>query len=115
MITLQSGSAPITGSYIIGMINNVGTTELNKVKVTITDDTISFKYCNGKSFPYTKSGNTISIQSGISTMMFCSGLDPSESTVSQAFLDARTFRMDGNTLTFTGADGRTKVSLFKQN
>lgn len=45
--------------------------------------------------------------------MFCDGLNPSENDVTKAFTDAKTFKMDGDTLTLYGADGRTKVVLGK--
>lgn len=45
--------------------------------------------------------------------MFCEDLKPNETEVDGAFLAAKTILLDGKILYFYGADGTTKVSLFK--
>lgn len=77
VVTLTSGQPSIIGSYKIISINGLSTLELNKVDVTITATSIQYRYCNGKSLSYTTNSNNIDIQSGISTLMFCEGLNPS--------------------------------------
>lgn len=111
--TPTPGPAPssINGSYSIVNVNNFGSTSLNNVYVSISNNTISYQYCNRKNLSYTLQGNTINIQRGISTLMACDDLTPSENEVDTAFADARTFEHTGTTLRLIGADGRTKVTL----
>jgi heat shock protein HslJ len=77
VVTLTLGQPSIIGSYKIISINGLSTLELNKVDVTITEDSIQYRYCNGKRLSYTTNDNNIDIKSGISTLMFCSDLNPS--------------------------------------
>jgi hypothetical protein len=63
-----TGSSSLTGNWIM---NSVGGYNTN-ISVTISSNTITFRYCNSQSYSYTTSGNNrISIRSGFSTLIMC--------------------------------------------
>ena len=66
--------------------------------------------CNSFNGDYEVDGNTVTLGSITSTMMACA--DPimqQESTVFIVFSNPATFKIDGNTLTITSADGESVV------
>ena len=84
------------------------------ITVTISTDQIRYTYCNGKSLPYKSSGNDISIRSGISTLMYCEGLKPSEGEVDSAFTSAVSFKLSGNQLCLIDKGGNVVVTLERE-
>ena len=70
--------------------------------------------CNSFSGDYKIDGSTIAFGPIISTMMACA--DPimqQESAVLHVFANSATFKIDGNNLTVTSADGSSAVALSK--
>jgi heat shock protein HslJ len=68
--------------------------------------------CNSFNGDYKVIGNTITFGTIASTMMACA--DPimqQEGTVFNVFIKSATFKIDGNTLTVTSADGKSSVVL----
>lgn len=79
--------------------------------VTITANTVSYRYCNNKNMNYTTNGNSINFGLGISTLMACFNQNPDESTVSSAFSDAKTYSISNGVLTFFDANGNVVLRL----
>lgn len=111
-LPLQSGS--IVGEWKIKQLNGVIYTSLSQVGVSISQSSISYRYCNSKSLRYTTNGNGISIQAGTTTLALCSGLSPSESVVDNAFQSSTSYTISNGILTLSGLDGRPNVVLSSQ-
>lgn len=80
--------------------------------MTISDSSISYRYCNGKSMSYsTSNGNSIKIVPGISTMMACIGLNPTEGEFDSAFSSAVRYDKIGSTLRFYDKKGTLTAIL----
>ncbi|MDP1545607.1 MAG: META domain-containing protein [Anaerolineales bacterium] len=71
--------------------------------------------CNSFGAEYTVSGDTITIGSIVSTMMFCEDVNEQESAVLGSFSDKTlTIQSDGDTLTLSSADGTSVVALARK-
>lgn len=103
--------SPIVGVWTTTSVNDRDLA----IVVNITEKNIQFTYCNTKSYPYTLSGNTISLGVGVSTKIYCANLDPSESFVGGAFSSAATYSVAKNGLVFFDSKGRVVVRLTAGN
>lgn len=112
-ITNPSGTpTSIVGDWTLVSVNGVSSLLLSQIPVKITTSQISFRYCNSKLLSYsTSSGNRISVQSGISTLIYCDNQNPTESEVDSAFSSATTYDVSSGVLTLYSSDGRIKVIL----
>lgn len=109
--TIVTNPSPIVGVWTTTSVNDRDLA----IVVNITEKSIQFTYCNTKSYPYTVSGNTISLGVGTSTKMYCANLDPSESFVSGAFSSAVSYSIAKNGLVFFDSKGKAIIRLTAGN
>ena len=71
--------------------------------------------CNGFGGDYTVDGNTITFGPIVSTLMFCEGpVGEQETTTLNVLVETVTFVMEGDTVTFTSADGSEVIVLARK-
>ena len=67
--------------------------------------------CNSFGGDYEVKGDTIEFSAMMSTEMFCEAVADQESTVLAVFSESVSFKLEGDTLTITSADGTSAVVL----
>lgn len=92
---VQSQMGSITGKWQAHLVDGV---KVN-FPVEIDSNSISFKYCNIKSFSYIIQGSSIKVQPGLSTLMAClSPMKPTEDEVTDAFQFVDNFELSSHSL-----------------
>lgn len=100
-------SSSIIGTWTAGNVKG----KTVSFAVTITPSNLSYRYCNSKSMGVTTKGNKITLSPGISTLMACIGLNPTQEFVSSAFNSVRSYKVSSNKLLFLDKNGHTVITL----